>query len=191
MRAGLSPLTMPCTEEPELFFAESPQDVEQAKALCRGCQARLACLAGALERSEPWGVWGGELLMRGAIVPGKRARGRPRQDVATIGAAGATSYPRGRESGHGPRPAPHQPHQPHQPHPPPRLSPRYSTNVTLHPLFRVYCHFHPLNSHLNVTHRGADEETAAHVTACPALKIVSRPAGGRLPSVVSGLTAPG
>ena len=104
MRAGLSPLTtvprdttgprdttelildLPCTENPELFFAESPQDVEQAKAMCRGCRIRLACLAGALERREPWGVWGGELLMDGAIVPHKRARGRPRKAVVTIGA---------------------------------------------------------------------------------------------------------
>ena len=82
---GLS-LVLPCTEDPELFFAESPQDVEQAKAMCRGCRARLACLAGALERREPWGVWGGELLMSGAIVPHKRPRGRPRKDVVTIGA---------------------------------------------------------------------------------------------------------
>lgn len=79
---GLS-LDLPCTEDPELFFAESPQDVEQAKAMCRGCPARLACLAGALERREPWGVWGGELLMHGAIVPRKRPRGRPRK-VVTI-----------------------------------------------------------------------------------------------------------
>ena len=79
---GLS-LVLPCTEDPELFFAESPQDVEQAKAMCRGCRARLACLAGALERREPWGVWGGELLMSGAIVPRKRPRGRPRKDLVT------------------------------------------------------------------------------------------------------------
>jgi WhiB family transcriptional regulator, redox-sensing transcriptional regulator len=72
-------LDLPCTEDPELFFAESPSDVEQAKAMCRDCRARLACLAGALERREPWGVWGGELLMRGAIVPRKRPRGRPRK----------------------------------------------------------------------------------------------------------------
>ena len=72
-------LDLPCTEDPELFFAESPQDVEQAKAMCRGCRARIACLTGALERREPWGVWGGELLMRGAIVPRKRPRGRPRK----------------------------------------------------------------------------------------------------------------
>jgi WhiB family redox-sensing transcriptional regulator len=74
---GLS-LDLPCTQDPELFFAESPQDVELAKAMCRGCPARLACLNGALERKEPWGVWGGQLLIDGAIVPHKRARGRPR-----------------------------------------------------------------------------------------------------------------
>ena len=73
-------LDLPCTQDPDLFFAESPQDVEQAKAMCRGCRARLACLAGALERREPWGVWGGELLLRGTVVPRKRPRGRPRKD---------------------------------------------------------------------------------------------------------------
>jgi WhiB family redox-sensing transcriptional regulator len=72
-------LDLPCAEDPELFFAESPEDVETAKAMCRGCRARSACLTGALERREPWGVWGGELLMRGAIVPRKRPRGRPRK----------------------------------------------------------------------------------------------------------------
>ena len=75
--AGSDP---PCQQDPELSFAESPQDVEQAKAMCRGCAARIACLAGALERREPHGVWGGELLMRGAIVPRKRPRGRPRKE---------------------------------------------------------------------------------------------------------------
>jgi WhiB family transcriptional regulator, redox-sensing transcriptional regulator len=68
-----------CCQDPELFFAESPRDVEQAKALCQGCRARIACLTGALGRGEPWGVWGGELLLRGEIVPRKRPRGRPRK----------------------------------------------------------------------------------------------------------------
>jgi WhiB family transcriptional regulator, redox-sensing transcriptional regulator len=72
-------LDLPCLQDPGLFFAESPQDVEQAKAVCRGCRARIACLAGALARGEPCGVWGGELLMYGAIVPRKRPRGRPRK----------------------------------------------------------------------------------------------------------------
>jgi len=68
---------LPCTEDPDLFFAESPQDVETAKAMCRDCAARIACLTGALERQEPWGVWGGELFLRGTVVPRKRPRGRP------------------------------------------------------------------------------------------------------------------
>jgi WhiB family redox-sensing transcriptional regulator len=77
-------LELPCREDPELFFAESPADVEFAKSLCRGCAARIACLAGALERREPWGVWGGELFLRGEVVPYKRPRGRPRK--ATVAA---------------------------------------------------------------------------------------------------------
>lgn len=71
---------LPCrTNDPELFFAESPADVELAKSLCLDCPLRLTCLAGALERQEPWGVWGGELFVRGAVVPRKRPRGRPRK----------------------------------------------------------------------------------------------------------------
>jgi WhiB family redox-sensing transcriptional regulator len=71
---------LPCrSNDPELFFAESPADVELAKALCRPCPVRAECLAGALERKEPWGVWGGELLISGVVVPRKRPRGRPRK----------------------------------------------------------------------------------------------------------------
>lgn len=69
-----------CSQDPDLFFAESPVDVELAKSICLGCSVRVACLAGAVERREPWGVWGGELFIRGEIVPRKRARGRPRKD---------------------------------------------------------------------------------------------------------------
>jgi len=86
-------LDLPCEEDPELFFAEAPEDVETAKALCQGCRARTACLEGALDRREPWGVWGGELLLRGTIVPHKRPRGRPRKDSAgeLAGAVSASS----------------------------------------------------------------------------------------------------
>ena len=82
-----SGLDLPCTEDPELFFAEAPADVETAKALCQGCRARIGCLEGALERREPWGVWGGELLLRGTVVPRKRPRGRPRKEDAAIAKA--------------------------------------------------------------------------------------------------------
>jgi len=63
----------------ELWFAESPADVEFANSLCRSCPVREACLTGALQRREPWGVWGGELFLAGVVVPRKRPRGRPRK----------------------------------------------------------------------------------------------------------------
>ena len=68
-----------CSTSPDLFFAESPEDVTRAKALCLDCPVRASCLADALNRGEPWGVWGGELFLNGAIIPSKRARGRPRK----------------------------------------------------------------------------------------------------------------
>jgi WhiB family transcriptional regulator, redox-sensing transcriptional regulator len=77
--AGRNARHLPCTDDPDLFFAESPADVESAKALCGGCPVRVTCFAGAVERREPWGVWGGELFMRGTVVPRKRPRGRPRK----------------------------------------------------------------------------------------------------------------
>ena len=70
---------IPCRDEPELWFAESPADVEFAKALCGHCPVQLECLDGALNRREPWGVWGGELFEAGVVVPRKRPRGRPRK----------------------------------------------------------------------------------------------------------------
>ncbi len=73
--------TLPCrVNNPELWFAESPADVEFAKALCLACPVRQLCLGSALDRREPWGVWGGELFLQGVVIPRKRPRGRPRKD---------------------------------------------------------------------------------------------------------------
>ena len=72
---------LPCrVADPDLWFAEDPAELAQAKALCGGCPIRRACLADALQRAEPWGVWGGEILERGMVLARKRARGRPRKD---------------------------------------------------------------------------------------------------------------
>lgn len=71
---------VPCrTEDPELWFAERTADVERAKTLCRECPLAVGCLAGAIERNEPWGVWGGEVFVDGQVVAMKRGRGRPRK----------------------------------------------------------------------------------------------------------------
>ncbi len=61
----------------ELFFSEQIDDINTAKAICGGCPIAAACLNGAIARSEPWGVWGGELFWNGKILPYKRKRGRP------------------------------------------------------------------------------------------------------------------
>jgi WhiB family redox-sensing transcriptional regulator len=74
---------LPCrANNPELWFAESPQDVEFAKALCTDCPVLDLCLTGAKQRREPWGVWGGELFLQGVVIPRKRPRGRPRKNAA-------------------------------------------------------------------------------------------------------------
>ena len=71
---------LPCrVYDPDLWFAESPAELELAKSFCADCPARAACLAGALSRREPWGVWGGQILERGRILSRKRPRGRPRK----------------------------------------------------------------------------------------------------------------
>ena len=70
--------TLPCrSHNPDLWFAESPAELEQAKQLCAYCPIKLACLDSALSRQEPWGVWGGEIFEQGVVIPRKRPRGRP------------------------------------------------------------------------------------------------------------------
>lgn len=72
---------LPCrVNNPELWFAESPADVEFAKTLCQECPVQRMCLDGARDRHEPWGVWGGELFLQGVVIPRKRPRGRPRKN---------------------------------------------------------------------------------------------------------------
>jgi WhiB family redox-sensing transcriptional regulator len=71
-------LDLPCRSgDADLWFAEAPAELERAKALCATCPIKAECLAGALSREEPWGVWGGEIFERGAVIPRKRPRGRP------------------------------------------------------------------------------------------------------------------
>jgi len=82
---------VPCRRfDPDLWFADAPAELELAKSLCGDCPVRVECLAGAIERAEPWGVWGGEIFERGAVIARKRPRGRPRKvdiaaDAAEIG----------------------------------------------------------------------------------------------------------
>ena len=73
---------LPChTAEPDTFFAEDDLTINYAQSLCGGCPLQSACLAGALSRSEPCGVWGGELFDNGRIISQKRTVGRPRSNA--------------------------------------------------------------------------------------------------------------
>lgn len=82
-RSGSPRTGIPCQDhDGELWFSDSPDDVELAKSLCGFCPLFVDCLSGALERGEPWGVWGGQLFAGGRIVATKRRRGRPRKNVA-------------------------------------------------------------------------------------------------------------
>lgn len=75
-------LDLPCqVTAADLWFAEDPRDLEQAKALCAQCPLQAECLRAALDRAEPWGVWGGEIFERGTVVARKRPRGRPRKNA--------------------------------------------------------------------------------------------------------------
>ena len=73
---------IPChNADPELFFADSDVEISLAKSLCGSCPMKQACLEGALDRSEPVGVWGGQLIEDGVIIERKRRPGRPPRQV--------------------------------------------------------------------------------------------------------------
>jgi WhiB family transcriptional regulator, redox-sensing transcriptional regulator len=73
-----APVGLPCqVNDPDLWFADVPADLERAKQLCHTCPAQAACLAGAFARREPAGVWGGQIFDQGTVVTFKRSRGRP------------------------------------------------------------------------------------------------------------------
>ncbi len=80
---------LPCRADPDLWFAETPRELEKAKTLCADCPIKAECLAGALARGEPWGVWGGEILDQGTVIQRKRPRGRPRKHPRPEGTASA------------------------------------------------------------------------------------------------------
>lgn len=75
---ALTTVDLPCRlADEDLWFSDLPADLERAKLLCGDCPVRRACLAGALERREYCGVWGGEIFDRGAVIARKKPRGRP------------------------------------------------------------------------------------------------------------------
>lgn len=66
-----------CAEtDPELFYPEKGSGIgtRDAKRICiTSCDVREECLEGALERGEPFGVWGGKTEPERRRILGKRA----------------------------------------------------------------------------------------------------------------------
>jgi WhiB family transcriptional regulator, redox-sensing transcriptional regulator len=60
-----------------IFFSDDLGDIARARDICSACPVMVPCLEGAVERAEPWGVWGGQLFSGGRILVGKRRPGRP------------------------------------------------------------------------------------------------------------------
>ncbi|WP_063752622.1 WhiB family transcriptional regulator [Streptomyces sp. NRRL S-350] len=75
------------SEYPDLFFGDTAADIQEAKAECSVCPVSLRCLAGALERGERHGVWGG------MSEPERRALVKRRPDAAQWAAAVADGRP--------------------------------------------------------------------------------------------------
>lgn len=90
----------PCVGHIDLYFPPSSLHwsarnaaVDQAKALCRTCAHAVECLEFALKRAEPDGVWGGELLREGRVIPGYPKPGRPARQPAVTAPTEPTAAP--------------------------------------------------------------------------------------------------
>ena len=64
--------------DPELFFpigtaGAALRQIEAAKRICRGCPARIACLAWALENGVTDGVWGGTTEDERRVIRSRQA----------------------------------------------------------------------------------------------------------------------
>ena len=57
-------MTPACASYPQLnWHSTDPAEQEACADICKTrCPLRESCLAGARERNEPWGVWGGEVF---------------------------------------------------------------------------------------------------------------------------------
>lgn len=48
---------------PDRWFSRDRADIAWCKRVCAHCPLQESCRAGALERGEEYGVWGGELMI--------------------------------------------------------------------------------------------------------------------------------
>ncbi len=58
-----------CETEPELWTSDNRASRREAAEACASCPIKAECYAGALERREFWGVWGGVDFSKGGDRP--------------------------------------------------------------------------------------------------------------------------
>lgn len=67
-------MNTPCHGKTELFFLERGESSKKAKAICRTCPFKDACLTKALKNKEGFGIWGEKSVMeRRSIRMGRSA----------------------------------------------------------------------------------------------------------------------
>jgi WhiB family transcriptional regulator, redox-sensing transcriptional regulator len=92
-------------QDPELFFPIGTtglalDQIEDAKAVCLGCEVRAQCLAWALDTAQDAGVWGGTSEEERRVI--RRARRREERAARELEEAGLAG-PREGASEQGPR----------------------------------------------------------------------------------------
>jgi WhiB family redox-sensing transcriptional regulator len=72
--------------DPDGFYPDMGGSTRGAKRVCAGCVVRVDCLEDALERREPFGVWGGKSTKERDKIAAERRRaaGLPSEPPLTI-----------------------------------------------------------------------------------------------------------
>ena len=58
-----------CAGRTGLMFSARRSDWPRAMAVCDGCDQQSDCLAGAMDRREQYGCWGGRIIWHGVLQP--------------------------------------------------------------------------------------------------------------------------
>jgi WhiB family redox-sensing transcriptional regulator len=65
----------------DLFFPEKGEYTDQAKAMCRSCEARVSCLAWALKSGERAGIFGGFTERPRLAITRQHRAGKSLEDI--------------------------------------------------------------------------------------------------------------
>jgi WhiB family transcriptional regulator, redox-sensing transcriptional regulator len=71
-----------CAEvDSEIFFPRKGEATEQAKAVCRSCEARIACLRFSIDATDREGIYGGFSMRVRKRIERDHAAGKSLEDI--------------------------------------------------------------------------------------------------------------